>query len=40
MDARCFRIMYANVVLDFRYQVRSPTIEGPGRFITEEEFRA
>ena len=40
MDARCFQIMYARVVLDQKYRVQSQAIEGQGRFITEEEFLA
>jgi hypothetical protein len=40
MDGRCFRIMYAHVVLDSSYRVQSPEIKGDGHFISEEEFLA
>jgi len=40
MDARCFRIMYAQVTLDKKYRVQSQTIEGQGHFIIKEEFLA
>ncbi len=38
MDGRCLRIMYARVVFDPHYRVRSQAIEGRGRFITAEEY--
>ncbi len=40
MDGRCFRIMYAHVVLDPYFRIQSQEIEGQGRFITEEEYRS
>lgn len=40
MDGRCFRIMYAHVVLDQQHRVQSQTIEGEGHFISEEEYLA
>ena len=38
MDGRCFRLMYARVVLDSRYRVQSQEIEGEGHFISQEEY--
>jgi hypothetical protein len=40
MDGRCFRIMYAHVVLDSQFRIQSQEIEGQGRFITEEDYRS
>jgi hypothetical protein len=38
MDARCFRILYAQVEFDAKYRITSQQIEGEGHFISQEEF--
>ena len=40
MDARCFRLLYAQVKFDQNYRIKSQQIEGQGHFITQEEYEA
>jgi len=40
MDGRCFQLMYARVVMDKSFAVQSQSIDGQGRFITQEEYEA
>ena len=38
MDGKCFTLLHATVVMDPTYRIRSQELDGPGHFITKEEY--